>query len=80
MNIENALKKVENWRRAMIYCCIIFALLTFVFLAPAGYNYVWSAVRFWISLTATIFFALIAVTIKRIQHALTLIYEEVERK
>ena len=81
MNIKSALKKIENWRRAMIYCCIIFAFLTFIFLAfGQSYNFVWVTVRFWISLTATVFFAILAATVKRIQRALTLIYEEMERK
>ena len=81
MNIERALKKIENWRRTMIYCCIIFAFLTFIFLAPGqSYNYVWVTVRFWICFTATVFFAVLAATVNRIQRALTLIYEEMERK
>ena len=72
----SALEKVDNWYKTMVYLCIIFAIITFVlWVVTRGSfytndSYIHAIARFWASLTLTVFFGVIAVTVKKIHKAL----------
>jgi len=83
MDAERTLEKVDKWFRAMLFACVIFAIITFLLWAGirgarnfSVNDYANAVARFWASLTLTVFLGIISVTVKKIHKVLLPLVEK----
>ena len=76
MEIEKGLKKIESWYGILVGLSIVFAIVSFILWA--GLNggvddYAHAVARFWASISLTVVFIVISVTVKKIHKYLKLV-------
>jgi len=76
MDKEKGLKKIESWYGFLIGLSVVFAIVSFILWAGLRGNvndYVHAVARFWASISLTVVFVVLSVTVKKIHKYLKLV-------